>query len=199
MLRGKGDKRFVVYVHVNATNGDIFYVGIGKNGREKQKYKRSDRWFSYIKKHGYNSHIIYAGLNWYEACEKEKLIIKIIGRKDNDSGNLINMTDGGDGAVGQIGYWKGRKRPDLAERNKGNKYGSGIDGRLRKLTPEALERIRKGRLGKHSWNKGKKCKKWSPEQMAKRLKWLTGRKHSEETKMKMSLAQKGKPKVKKAA
>lgn len=200
MLRGikKEERKFIVYAHTNTISGEIFYIGIGKAGREKQKYKRSKRWFAYVEKYGYKSEILFTNFNWYEACEKEKELINKIGRKDNNAGPLINMTDGGDGAVGQVGYWKGRKNLLLSERNKGNRYGAGKDG-ARGMTPEVIERIKKGRLGKPPWNKGLKGKKWSPEQMAKRLKWLTGRKHSEETKMKMSLAQKGKPKIKKAA
>lgn len=111
MVKRKDEKRFIVYRHLNAQTGVVFYIGIGTKGREKQKYKRSDRWKRYVEKYGFKHEIVRESLTWMEACNEEKDLIKRIGRQDNCAGTLINMTDGGDGTGGYEGFWKGKKRP----------------------------------------------------------------------------------------
>jgi hypothetical protein len=55
-------------------------------------------WHRIVNKHSYLVEIIKEDLTWEEACELEKTLIKKYGRKDLGEGNLINMTDGGDGS-----------------------------------------------------------------------------------------------------
>lgn len=187
----RNEKRFILYSHANSFTNETFYVGIGKPGREKQSYKRSKVWSSYVKKYGFYPTVLIENLSWDEACDYEKNLIVKFGRKDKGKGALLNMTDGGDGAIGQVGYWKGRKRPELSERNRGNKYGLGKDG-SRGMTPEVIERIKKGRLGKPPWNKGQPGRKWTEEEKEIFSKWRKGKKHSIDTKSKISNAHKGK-------
>lgn len=89
---------------------------------------------------------------------------------------LLNVTDGGEGTLGFKHY--GRKRPDLAERNR---LGAGKPGH--KWSDEDRAMFSE----KH---RGKKCP-WNAERNKKHLSWL-GRKHTEEEKKKIGLAHKEK-------
>lgn len=89
---------------------------------------------------------------------------------------LLNITDGGEGTIGFSHH--GRKRPDLAERNR---QRTGLIGH--KWSDEDKK--------KQSLNhKGKKCP-WNIERNKNNLYWL-GRKHTEEEKKKIGLAHIGK-------
>lgn len=189
----RDEKKFIVYSHQNNRTGEIFYIGIGKRGREVQSYKRSNAWASYVAKYGFLPVVLFSGLTWDQACEKEKELIKKIGRRDKGLGPLVNMTEGGDGAIGQTGYWKGKKRPDLSQRNLGNKYGVGKDGTLI-WTPEVREKLSKIHKGKKAWNRGIPGKKWTEEQKLRFSISRLGKSHSEETKNKISNSHKGKKK-----
>lgn len=46
----------------------------------------------------------------YEACENEKYLIKVIGRRDLGLGTLVNLTNGGEGVVGYILNEEDRKK-----------------------------------------------------------------------------------------
>jgi|LakMenEpi03Aug12_release.lakeMendotaPanAssembly.Ray.scaffolds.fasta_scaffold571214_1 hypothetical protein len=88
----------IVYRHINKENGEVFYVGIGKS--EKRAYtikKRSVFWNNYVSKHQFYIEITHSDICWEEACSIEKYLISFYGRRDLCLGNLVNMTDGGDG------------------------------------------------------------------------------------------------------
>lgn len=186
---------FILYRHVNKTTGQIFYIGIGKMGREKQLTGRSPKWKNYVNKYGFYHEIILTDLTWQEACDHEKRLIKELGRKDINTGILVNLTDGGDGGLGQIGYWTGKKRPQLALINKdksiARKGRTGI-----KHTPEAIFKMSECRKGKIPHNKGVKGIKYkfSDEERKRRSDYAKSRRfsHTDEAKEKMSLARMGK-------
>ena len=96
----KGDK--LVYLHRKATDGIIFYVGIGEKRRPTSKQGRSDYWKNTVAKHGYTVQIVEKNLTWEEACESEIALIELIGRRDKGFGTLVNLTDGGEGGLGHI-------------------------------------------------------------------------------------------------
>ena len=100
----------VVYIHRKATNGEVFYVGIGNPKRpyEKGRSDRSEFWCRTVDKYGYNIEVIRTGLSWEDACDIEQDLIELIGRRDLGLGTLVNLTDGGDGAVGLV-YTEERK------------------------------------------------------------------------------------------
>lgn len=88
----------IVYIHKRLDNNEIFYVGIGKS--EKRIFDKKSRnllWHNYVNKFGFSVEIIKNDISWEEACKIETDLIKKHGRKDLNTGILVNMTDGGDG------------------------------------------------------------------------------------------------------
>jgi len=90
----------VVYQHIRLDTNEIFYIGIGKTlTRATSKLNRNRYWKNIINKTEYNVEILFNDLTWEESCQIEKYLIKYYGRKDLGLGNLVNMTDGGDGIL----------------------------------------------------------------------------------------------------
>ena len=93
----------VVYRHIRLDTNEVFYVGIGKTDMRAYKTQsRSSHWKNITNKTDYRVDILFDDLNWDEACKKEIEFIKLYGRKDKNEGTLVNMTNGGDGVVGQV-------------------------------------------------------------------------------------------------
>src|SRR5687767_9844318 len=101
---------FYVYVFFYLT-GVPCYVGKGKGNRwlEHERRKRAtsihlQRLILEAKRQGLELPRIKIreDLSEDEAFILERELIKIIGRRDLGTGPLVNLTDGGDGAVGQI-------------------------------------------------------------------------------------------------
>lgn len=91
----------IVYRHIRLDNGNPFYVGISKSFRRAySKHLRNNHWDSIVNKYGFKVEIIFDDLTYEEAKNKEIEFIKLYGRIDNKTGILVNMTDGGDGALG---------------------------------------------------------------------------------------------------
>jgi hypothetical protein len=94
---------YIVYRHIRHDKNEPFYIGIGSERRSKDSgTRRSTIWNNITAKSSYDIEILFEDLTWEEACLKEKEFILIYGRKDKKTGSLCNMTDGGDGAPGQI-------------------------------------------------------------------------------------------------
>lgn len=89
----------IVYLHRRKDNNEVFYVGIGND--IKRAYDNKNRtnifWKNVVNKYGYIVEIVEENLSWFDACIKEKELIKKYGRRDINEGTLVNMTDGGDG------------------------------------------------------------------------------------------------------
>lgn len=90
----------LLYFHRRKDTNEVFYVGIGSKRRTKDTTNRNQYWHNIVNKVGYDIEIIHTNLTWEEACELEIEYIKKLGRKDKGLGNLVNLTDGGDGAKG---------------------------------------------------------------------------------------------------
>ena len=93
------EKKYVIYRHLKP-NGEVFYIGIGSEKRAYQKNPRSDFCKRVVSIHGYEVQILKSDLLWKDACELEKLLISWYGRRNLNTGTLVNMTEGGDGSVG---------------------------------------------------------------------------------------------------
>ena len=91
----------IVYTHRKADTYEVFYVGIGTTERRAYAFNKSrnQHWTNVYKKHGVIVEIVARDISWEQACELEQLMIQEYGRKDLGLGNLVNMTDGGDGQV----------------------------------------------------------------------------------------------------
>ena len=119
-------KNFYVYVFLRE-DGTPYYVGKGKG---KRCYSNDGRTFP---RPSDTSRILKLkqNLTEEESFKYERYYIFLYGRKDNGTGILRNLTDGGEGMSGHIPssetiqkrsqtlkeYWKGRERP--SPHNKG--------------------------------------------------------------------------------
>jgi len=183
-----------LYRHIRLDMNTPFYVGIGSDNkytRANESKNRTKWWKSICSKSEIDIQIMLDDLTWEEACEKEKEFIALYGRKDLGKGNLVNMTDGGEGCPGRIMTAKCIAKITNANRGK-------------KLSKERVEQMSKMRLGiklsetqKANISKALKGKKktkehiensararkgivcWNAIEQAKKAN--TGKKHSQET------------------
>ena len=160
-----------VYFHINPLKSHIFYVGIGSIKRPYTKYKRNIIWQNIVNKYGYIIDIAHTDLSWESACNLEKFYINKLGRKDLKKGNLVNLTDGGDGNVGLI------HSDEMKAKMKGNKNGASRKNYTH--SEETREKMSIALKGRVSPRKGQTFK------------------HTDEAKLKISLAQLGKKRPRK--
>jgi hypothetical protein len=126
-------KNVYVYRHRRLDNNQVFYVGISKIINYKRAYSKNNRniyWKRIVDKTNYNVEILAENLSWKEACELEQLLIQQYGRKDNNTGILCNMTDGGDGINNKIWTKESRKKSSISSTGK-------------KMSKEAKEKMSK--------------------------------------------------------
>lgn len=190
----------IVYRHRRNDNFEVFYIGIGKTDkRAYSEFSRNPFWKNIVAKTGYKVEIIARPNSWEDCCELEQLLISEYGRADLGNGNLVNLTNGGEGVVGNVVSEEGRKKMSIAFKG-------------RKLSEETKIKIGKSQLGrtaseetKAKLSLAKKGKTLSEEHKEKlrlskqnisddtkaRMK-AAKQNISEETKAKMSLAKKGK-------
>jgi len=106
----------VVYIHRKADDNTIFYVGMGNKSRVKDKTNRNNYWNNVVRKHGYYTEVVAKDLSVYDAYELEMFLISELGRKDLHKGNLVNLTDGGDGC----NNWNDARTKIMVEKNRKN-------------------------------------------------------------------------------
>ena len=133
----------VVYFHINPLKNEVFYVGIGSKARAYDKYARNKFWKYTTKKYGYIINIVKEGLSEIEAFDLEKFYIKKIGRRDLGNGNLVNMTEGGDGKTGCIETEETKKRKSDYWTNF---YKTNISHNLGKTHTKEVN-LKKGKVG----------------------------------------------------
>ncbi len=164
-----------VYLHINPVKNEIFYVGIGGDKRAISKKDRSSFWYGVVKRYGYIIDVVDSNLSWDAASKKERFYIKRIGRRDLGLGTLVNMTDGGDGlnnpskeTRAKIGV-SSKKRFENAQYK--NNFISKTKGRVES------EEVRQRKSERMSGDKNS----------------FYNKKHSPESKKKITEAKKGKP------
>ncbi len=164
----------IVYIHKRNDTNKVFYVGIGKSKyRATEKRGRSEYWKRIVNKHGREVEIIAKDLSWEDACKLEIFLISQYGRLDLKTGNLVNMTDGGEGVVNL----------SKESRMKISKSQIGV-----KLSKEHCEAISKGKIGaifsdEHRANLSKANQG--------RISPMKDKKMSDESRLKMSNTRKG--------
>ena len=196
---------YYIYFHINETSGEVFYVGKGKGKRAWHKSGRNQYWKNIVKKYGYRVDIIHTDLSEKRAFDWEKLYISMFGRE-----NLCNLTDGGDGSSGAIRSDdfklnlkiknSGENNPFYGKKHSEEtikKFSNSLKGKISprkgyKFTEEELIKHSEIRKGKTSWNKGLK---WSEESKIKMSKSQKGKKLSEQHKINIGLASKGREKT----
>ena len=106
-----GTKKYYLYVHFREDKSEAFYIGIGSKYR-KRDYdramcykKRSEFWKKVCNKTRYSVMIISESDNKQEIINQEINYIKLLGKKKNKSGSLVNITDGGEGMSGHSVIW----------------------------------------------------------------------------------------------
>lgn len=204
----------IVYIHRRKDILDpflnVFYVGIGNN--EKRAYQINSRrnifWSRIKNKYGCIVQITHTNISLEEAHSIEKYLICFYGRRDLGKGNLCNLTDGGEGGLGTIFSEETRKK--MSEKHNGEK--NAMFGKKGELSPnwgkkhleETKIKMKKSaktgeshpKFGKPAWNKGtiglfpKEKNGMFGKKAELSPNW--GKKHSEETKKKISLGNKGK-------
>jgi len=155
----------IVYEHLRNDTNEVFYVGIGKAPRRafSKQGRNNPHWHNIAKKVGYSVNIIHSDIEWDEAGEIEKSLIKKYGRQDLRTGILVNMTDGGDGRLGVI----------VSEETR-LKIGKSHKGRI--PSEEARQKMSEAHKGKTP----------SEETRLKLSEAHKGKTASEETRLKMS-------------
>lgn len=91
-----------VYHHYIKGKDKPFYVGKGTGRRIVSSDNRNYHWLNIADKHECYAKIIKGNMTGDESIILEKEEILKYGRLDNNTGILVNMTDGGDGLCGRI-------------------------------------------------------------------------------------------------
>jgi len=147
---------------------------------------------------GLQVEILFDGLSWQDACEKEKEFISLYGRIDKHNGILVNLTDGGDGAFGVI--MSEERKKQISELAKGNKSRTGqkTSEETKKKMSEAQKGLKRKPFTEQGWENFMKARistrgrKQSIEEIENRRKSLIGIPRTQEWKDKISKANKGK-------
>jgi hypothetical protein len=164
---------FYVYAYMRDTDsitakaGTPYYIGKGTKKRMFNKHFTQPKDRRYII-------ILEANLTEIGAFAIERRMIEWYGRKDLGTGILNNRTDGGEGCSGRILSEESKKKMSIASKGKPkseeHRKKSAVARKGKKSTIEVKEKIRK-------------TKEASPYR------------HSDESKQKMSLSQKGIPRT----
>ncbi|CAB4130168.1 Nuclease associated modular domain 3 [uncultured Caudovirales phage] len=159
-----------IYKHINPSSNEVFYIGVGSNKKRiNSNNSRNKFWKNIVNKHGIIREVVEDNLTWDEALEREQYWIEFYGRKNNNTGLLCNMTDGGEGSYGRI--FSNETKIKMSESKKG-----------KKLTDEHKLKISEG-------NKGKPKPK--PKDFSEKMRVVvTGNIRTEESKIKQSLSTK---------
>ena len=142
----------IVYRHRRLDTFEVFYIGIGKT--EKRAYSKKSRnkwWKNIILKTEYSVEIIIEDISWKEAQEVEVLLISEYGRRDLGLGNLVNLTNGGEGTQGIIVSDKTKQNMSISAT--GRKHSEESKEKNRIASSNVSEETK---LKRYLKNKGKK-------------------------------------------
>lgn len=103
---------YYVYAYLRKTDRTPYYIGKGKNNRAYQNHKHIP-----VPKDHSLIIILEQNLTEIGALAIERRMIRWYGRKNNNTGMLLNLTDGGEGSTGRITSAETRQK--LSEVRKG--------------------------------------------------------------------------------
>ena len=97
------NKIYYLYTHTRLDNNEIFYVGIGRTFKSgiyerayvKNKQRRNEHWRNIINITNYKVDIIKEFESHEECCQAETEMIKLLGRRIDNTGSLVNLSPGG--------------------------------------------------------------------------------------------------------
>lgn len=145
-----------VYRHIRLDKNEPFYIGIGSDEhyyRSTAKSHRSKIWKGIVSKTEYKVQIMCDDITFDEAKVKEKEFISLYGRIILGTGTLCNLTDGGDGTLGQV--FTDDHRQKIAQAHKGRKLSDEHreklknSGRVWSLTEEQKKHLSVIQKGKY--------------------------------------------------
>lgn len=179
-----------VYRHIRLDKNEPFYIGVGSN-EDTGRYDRAHRskpknrnifWQRVVAKTEYLVEIMIENISIEEALKKEVEFIKLYGRKNLGLGSLVNLTDGGDGVRNYVVSDETKLKISIA--NKGKKWPN-----KKPLSKESRAKIRIALTGRKR-----------PEEFVAKMIGnkhglgntnMLGKRHTDESKLKMSLSKTG--------
>ena len=165
------DSKFYVYVHIAEKNGRVFYVGKGQGRRAYTHQHRTAYWKNIVARDGLFVLVVADNLSEHDAFEIEADLISRLGRKDLKSGELVNLTDGGEGTSNP----SAKTRALLSAASRGNKHSLGrvlpewerkarsISNLGKKRDDEAKANLAKSKLGAKNPNHNPNVYKFAHE------------------------------------
>lgn len=144
------EKKFYSYLWLRE-NGTPYYAG---KGTRRRAYWQHGKFYP---PPDFARIIIFPMASESLAFESEKALIELFGRKDNGTGILYNLTDGGQGHSGcKTLIERNRRRKGLkhSEEHK-RKISKALKGRPRHISMEARRKISKTLMGRKAWPNGR--------------------------------------------